>query len=423
MPPPGYEEPSGREGCGPAYYLPAEHPSNIAARERDMPPPQQKGRKRRTPPSRTPSEVRDSVEDQGDQSKQRKTIPRGPNLTEKECVILVNKCINRRDSYGVKDGATDFWNTVGLDFQIEVRREHPYKNVNQKMHDLVKKRGKEIEDQDVTGGTKREDDWTIAIDRWIREISVYDLEGENRRREMKKDVNRRAMQEKKKDDMMTTLSHRRELASFTQESDEEEEATTQRIATPASESNSTTTLEATPTPVTSTPVTPAADAELGEEAVPMTKRMSAREEKAKKHKAALDEIDRQKKELSQKKPKRDRAARVEDSNDDMAAMSTQMAKYNENARDLAERRLALDEKKEARDVAKEAREEAKEERLEEERLERQTSIADQSQSSSFDAINTRFDRLETMFLSAIGGKKTEEVKEESGAKEEIHQLN
>ena len=129
-------------------------------------------------------------------------------------MILVNKCINRRDFYGVKDGVIDFWNTVGLDFQVAVRREHPYKNVSQKMYDLVKKRGKEIEDQDVTGGTKREDDWTIAIDRWIREISVYDLEGENRRREKSIDINRRALQEKKKDDMMTTLSHRRDLLSF-----------------------------------------------------------------------------------------------------------------------------------------------------------------------------------------------------------------
>ena len=148
----------------------------------------------------------------------------------------------------------------------------------------------------------------------------------------------------------------------------------------------------------------------------MTKRMSAREEKAKQHKAALDEIEKKRKELTHKPPKRDRAARVEDSHDDMAAMSIQMAYYNKNAKDMAERRLALDERKEAR-------EEAKEERLEGERLERQTSTADQSQSGSFDAIATRFDRLENMLLSAIDDKKTEEVKEESGAKEEIHQLN
>lgn len=46
--------------------------------------------------------------DYDNQSKKKKAISRGLNFIKKECVILINKYINRKDDYNVKNEIINF---------------------------------------------------------------------------------------------------------------------------------------------------------------------------------------------------------------------------------------------------------------------------------------------------------------------------
>ncbi len=106
---------------------------------------------------------------------------RGKQLTRKEDAVLVKVCNKNRKAYGRKDLQTEFWNLIVDQFQALVRRPYPYKSVQRRMKVLMEARKQEIADH-KTGDERREDEWTNAIDKWIKHVDMHDLEQQSSRK-------------------------------------------------------------------------------------------------------------------------------------------------------------------------------------------------------------------------------------------------
>lgn len=66
-------------------------------------------------------------------------------------------------------------------FQALVQRPYPYKSVQRRMKVLMEARKQEITDY-KSGDERREDDWTRALDKWIRHVDLHDLEQQSSRK-------------------------------------------------------------------------------------------------------------------------------------------------------------------------------------------------------------------------------------------------
>lgn len=138
-----------------------------------MPPPN-----RALPPQdRAPSPVVESKA----HSKSRAGRTRGKQLTRKEDALLIEVCNKNRKAYGRKDLQTEFWNLIVDQFQALVQRPYPYKSVQRRMKVLMEARKQELADY-KSGDERREDDWTRALDKWIRHVDLHDLEQQSSRK-------------------------------------------------------------------------------------------------------------------------------------------------------------------------------------------------------------------------------------------------
>lgn len=146
---------------------------NFAPNETRMPPPN-----RALPPQdREPSPVLESKA----HSKSRAGRTRGKQLTRKEDALLIEVCNKNRKAYGRKDLQTEFWNLIVDQFQALVQRPYPYKSVQRRMKVLMEARKQELADY-KSGDERREDDWTRALDKWIRHVDLHDLEQQSSRK-------------------------------------------------------------------------------------------------------------------------------------------------------------------------------------------------------------------------------------------------
>lgn len=66
-------------------------------------------------------------------------------------------------------------------FQALVQRPYPYKSVQRRMKVLMEARKQELADY-KSGDERREDDWTRALDKWIRHVDLHDLEQQSSRK-------------------------------------------------------------------------------------------------------------------------------------------------------------------------------------------------------------------------------------------------
>lgn len=114
-------------------------------------------------------------------SKSRAGRTRGKQLTRKEDALLIEVCNKNRKAYGRKDLQTEFWNLIVEQFQALVQRPYPYKSVQRRMKVLMEARKQEIADY-KSGDERREDDWTRALDKWIRHVDLHDLEQQSSRK-------------------------------------------------------------------------------------------------------------------------------------------------------------------------------------------------------------------------------------------------
>lgn len=138
-----------------------------------MPPPN-----RALPPQdREPSPIFESKAN----LKSRAGRTRGKQLTRKEDALLIEVCNKNRKAYGRKDLQTEFWNLIVDQFQALVQRPYPYKSVQRRMKVLMEARKQELADY-KSGDERREDDWTRALDKWIRHVDLHDLEQQSSRK-------------------------------------------------------------------------------------------------------------------------------------------------------------------------------------------------------------------------------------------------
>ena len=114
-------------------------------------------------------------------SKSRAGRTRGKQLTRKEDALLIEVCNKNRKAYGRKDLQTEFWNLIVDQFQALVQRPYPYKSVQRRMKVLMEARKQELADY-KSGDERREDDWTRALDKWIRHVDLHDLEQQSSRK-------------------------------------------------------------------------------------------------------------------------------------------------------------------------------------------------------------------------------------------------
>lgn len=114
-------------------------------------------------------------------SRSRAGRTRGKQLTRKEDALLIEVCNKNRKAYGRKDLQTEFWNLIVDQFQALVQRPYPYKSVQRRMKVLMEARKQEIADY-KSGDERREDDWTRALDKWIRHVDLHDLEQQSSRK-------------------------------------------------------------------------------------------------------------------------------------------------------------------------------------------------------------------------------------------------
>lgn len=114
-------------------------------------------------------------------SKSRAGRTRGKQLTRKEDALLIEVCNKNRKAYGRKDLQTEFWNLIVDQFQALVQRPYPYKSVQRRMKLLMEARKQELADY-KSGDERREDDWTRALDKWIRHVDLHDLEQQSSRK-------------------------------------------------------------------------------------------------------------------------------------------------------------------------------------------------------------------------------------------------
>lgn len=114
-------------------------------------------------------------------SRSRAGRTRGKQLTRKEDALLIEVCNKNRKAYGRKDLQTEFWNLIVDQFQALVQRPYPYKSVQRRMKVLMEARKQENTDY-KSGDERREDDWTRALDKWIRHVDLHDLEQQSSRK-------------------------------------------------------------------------------------------------------------------------------------------------------------------------------------------------------------------------------------------------
>lgn len=146
---------------------------NFAPNQTPMPPPN-----RALPPQ--DGEPSPAVESKT-HSRSRAGRTRGKQLTRKEDALLIEVCNKNRKAYGRKDLQTEFWNLIVDQFQALVQRPYPYKSVQRRMKVLMEARKQEIADY-KSGDERREDDWTRALDKWIRHVDLHDLEQQSSRK-------------------------------------------------------------------------------------------------------------------------------------------------------------------------------------------------------------------------------------------------
>lgn len=155
-----------------------------------------------------PSVVHPSVEQSVPPTRQRRA--QGARLTEEQDTALLQICPQMKSAYVVQKKRTEFWGEVEKKFRRETGRNC---SLPRRRVDMLVKKRKDYLDGLVTGSEDQENNYTIAIDAWIRVVDSHKAAEDVKKLTVEQKVAQGRWEERVKNNLMHRISRKRTLDS------------------------------------------------------------------------------------------------------------------------------------------------------------------------------------------------------------------